>query len=432
MRTTNQLRRQIEGGAFDEVFSGLYPSAAGQVRQRYLHALTAFEEQFGADRQAVLISAPGRTEVGGNHTDHQRGRVLAAAVNLDVICVASPREDSLIRVQSYGYPMDTVDIQALEPRKEESNYAASLIRGVAAWFRDHGLRIGGFDAYTTSDVLKGSGLSSSAAFEVAVGGMLSHLYNGGAVGAVEIAQAGQYAENVFFGKPSGLMDQTASSVGGFVEIDFEDPQNPVISRVPFRFADSGYCLCIVDTKGDHADLTPDYAAIPREMALVSGYFGKNFLREVDPDQFYSRIGDIRQRAGDRAVLRAMHFFDDNRRVPELAGSLRRGDFDRFLSLIIQSGDSSFALLQNGFSCADPQRQGVSLALALSRRLLAGKGAWRVHGGGFAGTIQAFVPKDDIRRYQSQMEAVFGRDSCHILSIRPAGCVRVAENLDIPV
>ena len=430
MQTTGQLRRQIEDGAFDTTFGWLYPGAPGkEARARYLQALEQFEAIYGADRGALLVSAPGRTEIGGNHTDHQHGMVLAAAVNLDIICVVSPNAENSIRIQSKGYPQDVVDLGDLSMRREEVNKAAAMIRGVAAWFSENGYQIGGLDAYTTSDVLSGSGLSSSAAFEVAVGNMLNLLYNDGAVDAARIAIAGKYAENKYFGKPSGLMDQMASSVGGFVKIDFADPDAPVVEPVPFDFAARGYHLCIVDTKGSHADLTPDYAAIPEEMRAVAGYFGKTCLREVDEALFYQSLPQVRRQTGDRSVLRAIHFFDDNNCVPKQAKALRDGDFPEFLRLIVASGNSSFTCLQNVFSCHSPQEQGVSLGLALSRRLLEqGGGAWRVHGGGFAGTMQAFVPDSLLAVYKAGMEAVFGEGACYVLSIRPVGGTAVTPEL----
>lgn len=425
METTVQLFKQLEQGEYDKIFGKLYPHTAAElVRERYMGAVKAFEELFGKDRPALLISAPGRTEVGGNHTDHQRGRVLAAAVDLDIVCVVSPNGEGIVRIQSEGYPMDVVKLDSLEPHPGEKNTAAALIRGVAAWFDQRGYPVAGFDAYTTSAVLKGSGLSSSAAFEVAVGNMFSHLFCDGGVSDVEIAQAGQYAENVFFGKPSGLMDQMASSVGGFVEIDFADPEKPVLEKVSFRLEESGYSLCIVDTKGDHADLTGEYAAIVEEMGKVSALFGKQVLREVNRQSFYRDLARVRREAGDRAALRAIHFFEDDRRVPMLAQALRDGDMQRFLRLIVESGESSFTCLQNVMVPSQPQRQGLSLALALSGIILRENGGWRVHGGGFAGTIQAFVPVEQVGTYKERMESLFGSGACYVLSVRPVGGVRI--------
>jgi galactokinase len=387
--------------------------------------LKCFAERYGKDRDVSLFSAPGRTEIGGNHPDHQHGRVLAAAVNLDLICAAAKNGENVIRIKSQGFPEDIIDLAALAPVESEKEKAASLIRGVAARFQQLGYEIGGFDAYTISDVLKGSGLSSSAAFEVAVGTILNHLFNGGGVDAVRIAQIGQYAENNYFGKPSGLMDQAASAVGGFVAFDFKDPGKPVVEPVDFDFASCGHSLCIVDTGGSHADLTADYAAVAAEMKAVAAYFGKEFLREVNEAAFFENLGALRAALGERQVLRAMHFFGDNARVPKQVEALKKGDFEGFKRMIIESGRSSRELLQNVFSTAAPIQQGLSLALSLSERLLAGKGAWRVHGGGFAGTIQAFVPNEMLAYYRERMENVFGAGTCHVLSIRPYGGVRLS-------
>lgn len=411
--------------AYGGAFSYLYANA-GAATERYSKAVDAFEKLFGTGREVIFISAPGRTEIGGNHTDHQRGSVLAAAVDLDVICVVSPKRARNIHIVSEGHRPDTVDLDDLTPQSCDAGHAASLIRGVADWFVKNGYNIGGLDAYTTSQVLGGSGLSSSAAFEVAVGGMLNHLYNGGTIPPERIAMAGQYAENAHFGKPSGLMDQMASSVGGFVQIDFANPDSPVITPLSFDLDAKGYTLCVVDTKGTHADLTGDYAAIPAEMRAIAQVFGNSYLSEVDEGAFYAELSSLRAAAGDRAVLRAMHFFDDNRRVGEQARALFAGDITGFLKLVRESGESSFTCLQNIY--ANPREQGLSLALALSRRILSGTGgAWRVHGGGFAGTIQAYVPHDILPRYRSTIESVFGDGTCRSLKIRPVGGVKLWRN-----
>ncbi len=424
---TSAIKTKLTQGGYTETFARLYCADVGGVQaqvKRYLEAAGEFEALFGAEREVSLFSAPGRTEIGGNHTDHQRGRVLAAAVNLDVIGLASKNNDNVIRIKSAGYEQDNVSLDSLQPVGEEKNRAIALIRGIAARFAELGYKIGGFDAYTTTNVLQGSGLSSSAAFEVLVGTMLSHLYNDGRVTPVEVAQIGQYSENKYFGKPCGLMDQTASAVGGFVAIDFCDPANPKVEKLDFDFAASGYALCIINTGGNHADLTPDYAAIPAEMKAVAAYFGKGALREVDKEEFFAALGDLRQRVGDRAILRAMHFFADDNRVPQQASALRQNNFDAFKRLILESGKSSFEYLQNVYSPRSPQEQGVSLALAVSERVLAGRGAWRVHGGGFAGTTQAFVPLDLLEDFRRQIEQVMGKGACHVLSVRPDGGVRV--------
>lgn len=397
-----------------------------KATMRYHNAVKSFEKLFGNERDILLISAPGRTEICGNHTDHQRGSVLAAAVNLDIICVASPNSSNSIHIVSEGYEPDIIDLADLAPQQGEKGKAAALIRGVASWFKNNGYAIGGLIAYTTSQVLSGSGLSSSAAFEVAVGNLLSHMYNGGAVSPEKIAIAGKYAENEFFGKPSGLMDQMASSVGGFVQIDFANPINPIITPLSFDLEAAGYSLCVMDTKGSHANLTAEYTAIPLEMRSVAEYFGKRYLSEVEDVDFYTDIPKLRDAVGDRAVLRAMHFFSDNARVSTQANALRSGDIKMFLSLVIESGESSFSCLQNIY--VDPREQNLSIALAVSKRILSGVGgAWRVHGGGFAGTIQAFVPHDTLNDYRTAMEDIFGVGSCHILRIRPYGGVRLWRN-----
>ncbi|WP_124097932.1 galactokinase family protein [Ruminococcus sp. Marseille-P6503] len=392
-------------------------------KERYAEAAAEFEKLFNA-APSRFFSAPGRTEVGGNHTDHNHGRVLAAGVSLDVIAAVAPTDDGIIKVKSKGFPMDTVDLSDLEVHKEEENTSAALIRGVAAGFVKNGHRIGGFRAYTTSNVLKGSGLSSSAAFEVLIGTILSGLYNDHGVSAVETAQLSQYAENVFFGKPSGLMDQMASSVGGFITIDFNDPQAPVIESIGFDFAKSGHSLCIVDTKGNHADLTPEYAAVPAEMKQIAGYFGKGYLRDISKADIMDNIAVLRKNFGDRAVLRALHFMDDNQRVVKEAEALKSGDFNTFLKLVKESGRSSYMYLQNVYASSAPDEQGLSTALYIAEQILGGEGAFRVHGGGFAGTIQAFVPSDKLEKFRTEMEKVFGEGSCHALSIRPVGGTEV--------
>lgn len=402
----------------------LYGEKLAQVQQpRYEKAVDEFRKLFG-DKPYRLFSASGRTEVGGNHTDHNHGCVMAAGVSLDVIAVVEPTDEMMISVKSEGYDRDDVDITVLEPQEAEKNTAAALIRGVAAGFVNKGRKIGGFRAYTTSNVLKGSGLSSSAAFEVLIGTILNNVYNNGEISDVEIAQTAQYAENVFFGKPSGLMDQMASSVGGFITIDFADPKNPIINSVKFDFANSGHSLCIVDTKGNHADLTPEYASIPVEMKSVANYFGKEVLREITKEDVLANINALREKCGDRAVLRAFHFFDDNERVAKEASALESGNFDAFLATINDSGASSFDYLQNIYAPKTPTEQGLSIGLYMAKKVLAGRGAARVHGGGFAGTIQAFVPNDLLDEFISTLNGVFGEGSCHVLSIRQFGGVEV--------
>lgn len=409
----------------DETLKKLYgEKALNAQRERYQKAEKAFEELFGAQENTMIFSASGRTEVGGNHTDHNRGKVLAAAVSLDVIAFVVPTEDGVITVKSEGFPQDVVDVSDLSVKEADKNTSAALIRGVADAFKRDGLSVGGFKAYTTSNVLKGSGISSSAAFEVLIGTILSHLYNGGKVSPVKIAQFAQYAENAHFGKPSGLMDQMASSVGGFIEIDFADTANPVIDAISYDFANSGYSLCIVDTKGNHADLTPEYAAIPVEMKSVAKFFGKNELRDITREQLWENIAEVRKACGDRAVSRAFHFFDENERVDREAAALRNGDVETFLHEVTASGNSSFKYLQNIFASVDSKEQGMVLGLYTAEKVLNGRGACRVHGGGFAGTIQAFVPNDLLEKFISEMEHLFGKESCYNLFIRPLGGTKV--------
>ena len=417
------LLGKLHSGEYDGAFAYLYgKEQVDAQRRRYIAAVEGFTATFGdGEGELHLFSAPGRTEIGGNHTDHNYGRVLAGSVNLDVIAVVRAAEGK-IRVQSEGYPMDEVKLDALHPVVEEMNHSASLIRGTAARFKQLGYTIGGFEAYTTSNVLKGSGLSSSAAFEVLVGVILNHTYNAGAVSAVEIAQIAQYAENAYFGKPCGLMDQMASSVGNIITIDFADPAAPVIEPVAFDFASTGYALCIVDVGGNHADLTDEYAAVPGEMKAIAASLGVPVLRQTTMAALLANIAELREKHGDRAVLRAIHFLRENDRVTEQVAALRAGDFETFKQLIIASGNSSFEYLQNVYAVCNIEEQGMSLALALAQTVLDGCGAWRVHGGGFGGTTQNFVPLDKLDIFKATIEQVFGPGSCHVLSIRPCGGV----------
>ncbi len=378
-----------------------------------------FSAQFGTAPQRYF-SAPGRTEIGGNHTDHQHGLVLAGAVSLDTRAAAALNGTKEIRIQSQGYPLYTVSLADLAPRPEEIGTAAALIRGVAAGFSRLGTVPVGFDAYVQSTVLPGSGLSSSAAFEVLLGTVCNALFLEGRLPMPEIAKIGQYAENVYFGKPCGLMDQMASAVGGLVAIDFADPENPVITPVDFDFSACGHALCILDSRASHADLTDEYAAIPNELKALCGYFGASVLRDVPEAGFYAAIPALRQRFGDRAVLRAIHIFEENRRVPLQTDALRTGDFDRFLELVRQSGQSSWMYLQNVIPTGQALHQEMAIALALCQNLLGSRGAFRVHGGGFAGTVQAFVPLDMLDNFRSGVDAVLGDGACHVLSIRPQG------------
>ena len=370
------------------------------------------------------FSAPGRTEIGGNHTDHQRGRVLAGAVNLDTVAAVRPNGTNTIRIQSKGYPLSIVQLDNLSPVAEEVNTTPALIRGVAARFTQLGCKVEGFDAYCESSVLPGSGLSSSAAYEVLIGTIINHLFFDGRVSQAEVAQIGQYAENVFFGKPCGLMDQPASAGGNLVTIDFFQKDHPVIEPVDFDFASSGHALCIIDSGADHADLTDEYAAIPGEIKAVAAQFGKEVLTQIDEAEFYARVPQLRQICGDRAVMRCIHFYQENARVPQQVAALREGNFDKFLSLIKQSGYSSWMYLQNVIPAGYKAHQDVAVALGLAEHYLQGRGAYRVHGGGFAGTIQAFVPFDILDDFVAGMDAALGKGACHVLSIRPQGGVEL--------
>lgn len=370
------------------------------------------------------FSAPGRTEIGGNHTDHQRGRVLAGAVNLDTVAAVKVNGIGTIRVLSEGYPMCQIDLNVLDPVESEKNSTMALIRGVAARFAQLGCKVEGFDAYCRSTVLPGSGLSSSAAFEVLIGTIINHLFFDGRVSQPEIAMIGQYAENVFFGKPCGLMDQTASAVGGMVTIDFADKDHPDIQPVDFDFAACGHALCIIDSGADHADLTDEYAAVTEDFKALCRYFDKEVLTQVEEADFYAAIPALRQICGDRAVLRGVHEYAENKRVTEQVKALRENDFDRFLKLIKESGYSSFMYLQNVIPAGYIAHQDMAVVLGLCEHYLQGRGAYRVHGGGFAGTVQAFVPMDILEQFKSGMEKALGEGACHVLSIRPEGGVEV--------
>ena len=412
---------------------------------------TGASNSMGSGGCPILVSAPGRTEICGNHTDHQHGNVLAAAIDMDIICVAAANGSDMIRIKSVGHPGEiAINLGETGPIAEERGNAQALIRGLAAWFKKRGIGISGFSAYTTSDVPVGSGLSSSAAFEVAIGVAMNTMFDGG-LSALDIAIAGQFAENQYFGKPCGLMDQTASSVGGFVRIDFADPRNPVVEPINCNLAVNGLSLCVVDTKGSHENLIGEYAAIPAEMRAVAELFGERYLRDVNPDDFFSRLAEIREKlrtgganiggvniggvnpspdiAADRALLRAIHYFNENRHVVEAAQSLRAAEIEGFLDAIIKSGRSSNACLQNIFAVTQPGEQGLSIALALSEAMLLGSGgAWRVHGGGFAGTIIAFVPQPLLEKYISKLNSVFGEGSCLTLSVRRAGGIALTTDL----
>ncbi len=362
------------------------------------------------------FSAPGRTEIGGNHTDHQHGCVIAAAVDMTTTAEVTLNGTNVIRVDSEGYRPVEIDLGDLNAKESERNTTAALIRGVAAAFAQRGYKLAGFDAKVKSTVLPGSGLSSSAAFEVLIGRILNGLFADNAVSAIEIAQIGQYAENVYYGKPSGLMDQMASSVGGLVFIDFNDPKMPVVEKVDYDFAHSGYTLCTIDSGADHADLTDEYAAMPLEMKKVAAFFGKEVLREVDEQEFYAKIAEIRKATGDRAVLRGIHFFNENRRVQMQVRALHNDNFDAFLNYVNESGRASWMLLQNVIPRGYAEHQDMAITLALCTKLLQGRGAVRIHGGGFAGTALAFVPNDSFEQFKAGVEAVLGEGHCHLLQI----------------
>lgn len=420
---TKQLKKELKQGKHEKIIQYLYGDKAPEQPERYIETIDSFEHFFG-EKEVMVLSAPGRTEVCGNHTDHNNGKVLAASVNLDAVGVASPNDENIIRVKSKGYKMIVIDLNDLTIQQNEIGKSTSLIRGICARFKDLGLNVGGFDATTTSSVLPGSGLSSSAAFEVLIGTILNHLYNNADIDAVTIANISQWSENVYFGKPCGLLDQTACSVGGFVTIDFKDVKTPKIKSVDFDFASSGHALCIIDTGEDHADLTDEYAAVRREMEAVASVFNKDVLREVPEEKFLADIAIVRKEVGDRAILRAIHFYNDNQRVELQVKALEEKDFDTFKALVIDSGNSSYMYNQNVHANGETTNQAVALGLALSEVILKGKGAWRVHGGGFAGTIQAFVPLDILNEYQEKMQNVFGEDCFYRLMVRPVGGTKV--------
>lgn len=426
MADSKSLFIKLDNGDFDERLKAVYLSdeAVEIEKAREKEIIGSFVELFGDCDGIEVFSAPGRTEVGGNHTDHNHGKVLAAGVNLDSVAAAAKRSDNIVVEKTIGHGRIEIDISDLTVHRDEYGKSSALIRGMCAGFKEYGYNIGGFNAASASKVLSGSGLSSSAAYEVLIGTILNHLYNNGEVSPVDIAKIAQFAENKYFGKPCGLMDQMASSVGSFITIDFKDPAQPVIEKVDFDFASCKHALCIVDTGGSHADLTDDYAAVRSEMEAAAGVFGKSVLREVEESEFFENIALVRKKAGDRAVLRALHFYNENRRVDAEVSALTRGDFDSFKATVIESGFSSYMYNQNVFTTKDPSHQGVSVALLLCQELLKGKGAWRVHGGGFAGTIQAFVPLDMLDEFREKIESVYSEGSCHVLSIRPFGGIKL--------
>ena len=415
----NEIITNMQNGTFDKQLSMLACTTdLSNIKNRYLNILNKGLELFG-DVDAHLISAPGRTEVGGNHTDHQLGRVLAASVNMDIVALVVKDEKTCIYFAD-DFKVAPVAIDDLAIKNEEKNTSEALIRGTLARFKELGYQIGGFKAYAQSEVLRGSGISSSAAFEVLIGNILSHLYNNGEVDALTIAQIGQYAENHYFQKPCGLMDQAASSVGGFVTIDFKDQTNPLVEKIDFDFASSGYSLIIVDTKGDHADLSDEYGLMPKEMKAVAKVLNQEVLSRVSKQDIIMNAAKIREICGDRAFLRAMHFMNETDRVVDEVKALKANDFKAFNELVIASGYSSYMYLQNVYGGQDSRHEELAVALCLSQEMLEGKGAWRVHGGGLAGTIQAFVPNEMVDEYCDLMHQVFGEGACFCFSIRPVG------------
>ena len=418
------LVEELNNKKYDELLNDIYvdTNLLDYQRERYVKAINKYVSLYG-DTDVEIYSAPGRSEVGGNHTDHQHGCVLAAAVNLDAIAVVG-RVDNKIKVLSDDFDIAPINLEDLEIKKAEEGTSEALIRGVCARLKELGYNVGGFNAFITSDVLMGAGLSSSAAFETIIGTIISGLYNDMTIDPVVIAQVGQYAENVYFGKPCGLMDQCASSVGSLINIDFNDVAKPIVNKVDVDFSKFGHSLCIVDTKGSHADLTDEYAAIPMEMKKVANYFGKEFLREVDEEDFFNDIAGARKACQDRAVLRAIHLFEENKRVNQEVKALNNSDFETFKKVVKESGDSSYKFLQNVYANCDVQNQSVSIGLAMSEKIIGRNGVCRVHGGGFAGTIQAFVKDEFVTAYKTEIERVFGKGSCHVLRVRKYGGKKV--------
>ena len=420
----SDIMKQFMNYEHDTLIEDLYEDKSLLVyqRSRYVRTLERFIKLYG-DNDIGIYSVAGRSEVGGNHTDHQHGCVLAASINLDAIAMVMPQDD-VIEVVSDNFNIEKINIHELSKKDNELGTSEALIRGVVYKLKELGYKVGGFKAVITSDVLMGAGLSSSAAFEGLIGTIISGLYNNMEIDMVTIAKVGQFAENVFFGKPCGLMDQCACAVGGLISIDFNDPAAPVVKHVDVDFSKYNHSLCIVDTKGSHADLTDEYAAVPTEMEKIAHYFNKEVLRDVDEEEFYTCIRSLREFAGDRAVLRAIHFFNENNRVGKLVNALDQDDFDGFKHYIQESGNSSYKFLQNVYASSDPQNQAVSLALALSENILGNHGVCRVHGGGFAGTIQAFVENDYVEIYKKEIEKFFGQGSCLVLKVRAKGGCKV--------
>ena len=423
MKSIPVWKQELSDGVHAARLASLYccaPAETASEAARYTAVLDGLEKTFGSHAEAGLYSAPGRTEIGGNHTDHQHGRVLAGSVNIDMIAAAAPNDKNQLRVQSEGYDLCVIDLNDLEARKEEENTTASLLRGECAAFTQRGAKLAGLDVYISSNVPKGSGVSSSAAFEVLIGVILNDCFMTEKVSPIAIAQIGQWAENVYFGKPCGLMDQMASSVGNIITIDFASPAKPVVEPVAVDFSKAGLALCILDSGADHADLTDEYAAIPAECRAVAAVCGGEVLRDVPFETFLAKLPECRRQCGDRAVLRAFHVYADNDRVAKQVAALHDGDFDTFLSLVNESGCSSWEYLQNVIPAGYKEHQEVGVTIAAAKHLLGDKGAVRVHGGGFAGTVQAFVPVEMLDEFKAGMEAILGEGRCHVLSIRPEG------------
>ena len=423
MKSIPVWKQELSDGVHAARLASLYccaPAETASEAARYAAVLDGLEKTFGSHAEAGLYSAPGRTEIGGNHTDHQHGRVLAGSVNIDMIAAAAPTDKNQLRVQSEGYDLCVIDLNDLEARKEEENTTAALLRGECAAFTQRGAKLAGLDVYISSNVPKGSGVSSSAAFEVLIGVILNDCFMTEKVSPIAIAQIGQWAENVYFGKPCGLMDQMASSVGNIITIDFASPAKPVVEPVAVDFSKAGLALCILDSGADHADLTDEYAAIPAECRAVAAVCGGEVLRDVPFETFLAKLPECRRQCGDRAVLRAFHVYADNDRVAKQVAALHDGDFGTFLSLVNESGCSSWEYLQNVIPAGYKDHQEVGVTIAAAKHLLGDKGAVRVHGGGFAGTVQAFVPVEMLDEFKAGMEAILGEGRCHVLSIRPEG------------
>ncbi len=420
----NELRKLLKAGALEK-YSTLYSNVAKQT-DRLLMAIDSFEERFGQGRDIMLFSVPGRSEISGNHTDHNRGKVLAGAIDRDIIAVAAKNGDGEINFHSEGYSPDKIELNKIDSDDNFEDFTSSaLIAGLAKGFVNSGYEIGGFDAYSNTEVLKGSGISSSAAFEVMIGNILNHLYNGGKVDNKEIAKLSQYSENVYFGKPSGLMDQMACAVGGFVYIDFANAEAPEVEPIAFSLKDAGYSLCVVNTGGNHADLNEDYASVPAEMKAVARALGKEVLSGTSEKEIFDNIITLREDCGDRAVLRALHFVRENKRVDKVKAALLSEDIPEFLKAVCESGRSSFEYLQNVYTNKNVSEQGLSLALALTDGFLEGTdSAFRVHGGGFAGTIQVFIKTDRLSEYMEYIDSCFGKGAAQAFNIRPLGAVRL--------